>query len=145
MVPWFCINHADVEDFHREGDRTVTTLAGEGNRVEIDWSTKDYRIGLSGAEVARNGATFCPLGKDRIALYSPRDEVLTATLPQGWDPTAIHIVALSSAQQESSPFALHGRSMEVNVKARFRFILSERLFRCFAKCTSSKYGVLSIN
>jgi hypothetical protein len=118
MVPWFRINHTDVEDFHREGDRTVTTLAGERNRVEIDWATKDYRMVLAGAEVARNGSTFCPLGDDRLALYSLRDEVLTATLPQGWDASAIQVLALSTAQAKPTPFERRGREVVVPIKAR---------------------------
>ena len=118
MVPWFRVNHTDIEDFRREGDRTVTTLAGEGNRVEIDWSSKDYRMSLEGAEVARNGSTFCPLGNDRIALYSIRDESLTATLPSGWDPGSIHAVALSVERTEPVHFTVRGRAVTIAVQSR---------------------------
>ena len=118
MVPWFRINHIDVEDFERIGDRTVTKLAGTDNRVEVDWSTKDYRMVLDGAVVAREGATFCPLGKDKLALYTITDEVLTATLPMGWKSSDIRAFALYSDRKEAAEFTVREREITVQMQAR---------------------------
>jgi len=109
MVPWFRLHLLNIDGFERVGDRTRTTLEGSGNRVDIDWEKKSYSVTLDGAEVARDGSTFCPLGKDRIAMYSIADGPLVATLPSTWDTQDITAKALFADRAEPTKFDLDGR------------------------------------
>ncbi len=118
VVPWFRLHMLNVEGFERVGDRTVTSLEGSGNHVGIDWEKKSYSVMLDGAEVARVGATFCPLGKDRIAMYSVADGPLTATLPVGWSPHEVSAVTLFAEKKEPAAFQLDGRRVVVQMQAR---------------------------
>src|SRR5215472_12834748 len=94
MVPWFRLHMLNIEGFERTGDRTVTTLEGKGNRVEIDWSKQSYAVFLNGAEVANQTAVYCPLGADRIAMYAIADGPLTATIPESWNRNTVTGIAL---------------------------------------------------
>lgn len=118
MVPWFRLHSLNIEDFDRTGERTTTTLEGPDTHVDIDWEKKTYSVTLEGAEVARNNATFCPLGKDRIAMYSIVDGPLEATLPAGWNPDEITAVSLLSDKKEPAKFHLDGRKVAVQMQAR---------------------------
>jgi hypothetical protein len=61
----------------------------EGNSsIDIDWKRSEYSVTADGAEVARNGDTFCPVGNDRLAFYSKRGGRLSAPIPKGWDAKA---------------------------------------------------------
>jgi hypothetical protein len=93
-VPWFKLNHRNVESFRRDGDRTVIGLEGNSH-VDLDWANKTYSVTLDGAEIARDGSTFCPLDGERIALYSSDAKELSASLPRGWEPKNIAAIALS--------------------------------------------------
>jgi hypothetical protein len=53
MVPWFRLHMLNIEAFERNQDRTVTTLEGSGNHVDIDWQKQSYSAYLDGAEIAR--------------------------------------------------------------------------------------------
>jgi hypothetical protein len=108
MVPWFRLHLLNIEGFERVGDRTTTTLEGSGNRVDIDWEKKSYSVTLDGAEVSRDSSTFCPLGEDRIAMYSIADGQLVATLPPAWDTKDITAKALFPDRAEPAKFALAG-------------------------------------
>jgi hypothetical protein len=119
MVPWFRLHMLNVEGFERAGERTVTTLEGTGNRVAIDWEKKSYNVVLDGAEVARDGATLCPLGADRIAMYSIADGPLTATLPTGWSPQRVSVLTLSAEKKEPAKFKVDGRRVTVEMQARW--------------------------
>ena len=41
------------------------------------------------SDVARDGDTFCPIGRDRVAFYSHSAKQLSAPLPEGWDANAV--------------------------------------------------------
>ena len=118
MVPWFRLHLLNIEGFERVGDRTTTTLEGSGNRVDIDWEKKSYSVTLDGAEVSRDSSTFCPLGEDRIAMYSIADGQLVATLPPAWDTKDITAKALFPDRAEPAKFALAGRRVTVQMQAR---------------------------
>jgi hypothetical protein len=123
MVPWFRLHLLAIEGFERRENRTITTLEGTGNHVDIDWEKKSYSVTLDGAEVARDSSTFCPLGKDRIALYSIADGPLTATLPPGWNTKEIAAKTLFADRSEPAKFDLEGRRVTVQMQARRPAIL----------------------
>jgi hypothetical protein len=118
MVPWFRLHMLNVEGFERNGNKTISMLEGQGNRVEIDWARNGYSVSFDGAEVARDSATFCPLGNDRIAMYTIKAGPLTATLPEGWDSAGIAVVSLFVDRKEQTKFDLDGRKVTVQMKAR---------------------------
>lgn len=118
MVPWFRLHMLNIEGFDRMDDRTVTTLEGNGNRVEIDWSKQSYAVFLDGAEVARESAVCCPLGRDRLAMYSVADGPLTATIPLGWDLKTVTGFALSAEKKEAVKLEWDGRRVTVAMHAR---------------------------
>jgi hypothetical protein len=118
MVPWFRLHLLNIEGFERVQDRTRTILEGSGNRVDVDWEKKSYSVMLDGAEVARDSSTFCPLGKDRIAMYSIVDGPLVATLPSDWSMQDITAKALFADRVEPTKFELTGRRITVQMEAR---------------------------
>jgi hypothetical protein len=118
MVPWFKLHMVNIEDFQRVGDRTVTRLEGNGNRVEIDWSKQSYTVFLDGAEVARENAVSCPIGTERIAMYSVADGPLTATIPVDWDVKAVNGFALSVEKKAPVKLEWDGRRVTVAMRAR---------------------------
>ena len=118
MVPWFKLHMLNIEGFERDGDRTMTTLEGKGNRVEIDWSNQSYMVFLDGTEVARNSAVYCPLGDDRLAMYSVVDGLLTATIPTGWDVKLVKGFTLSPEKKEPVKLEWNGRRVSVAMQAR---------------------------
>jgi hypothetical protein len=118
MVPWFRQHVLNIEGFERDGERTLTRLEGNGNSIDINWEKKTYSVIFDGAEAARNGATFCPLGKDRIAMYSIADETLTATLPEGWASQDIAAMKLSKDGREAVKFDAKGRQVVVEMRSR---------------------------
>lgn len=118
MVPWFRLHTLNIENFERLGDKTTTSLEGTGNQVHIDWEEKTYRVTLDGNEVARDNATFCPLGQDRIAMYSITDGPLEVTLPESWVPGQISASSLFSDRKEPEKFTLNGRRVTIHMKSR---------------------------
>jgi hypothetical protein len=118
MVPWFKLHMLNIEGFERVGDRTVTTLEGKGNRVEIDWSNRTYAVFLDDAEVATENAVHCPLGKDRLAMYTVVDGPLTTTIPAEWDVKSVSASALSLGEKGSVKLAWDGRRVTVAMRAR---------------------------
>jgi len=123
MVPWFRLHMLNIEGFERTGDRTVTTLEGKGNRVEIDWSKQSYAVFLNGAEVANQTAVYCPLGADRIAMYAIADGPLTATIPESWNRNTVTGFALSSGKKETVKLEWDHRRVTVAMRARQPVIL----------------------
>lgn len=93
MVPWYQVHYREVESYRREGDRTIIGLAGN-SKIAIDWKNSRYSVTVNGAEVARDGDTFCPVGNDRIAFYSKKGGRLSAVLPRGWNGQVIATLAL---------------------------------------------------
>jgi hypothetical protein len=118
MVPWFRLHMLNIEGFARVQDRTTTTLEGSNNHVDIGWEKKSYSVTLDGAEVARDSATFCPLGEDRIAMYSIADGPLTATLPAGWNPQEVSASSLFADRKEPANFKVDGRRVTVTMQSR---------------------------
>jgi hypothetical protein len=126
MVPWFKLHMLNIEGFERtpnssqnsNQDRTVTTLEGSGNHVDIDWQKQTYSVYLDGAEVAHQNATFCPLGQDRIAMYAVADGPLTATLPGSWNPEDVSAVSLSPEGKTPATIQRDGRRITVQMRSR---------------------------
>lgn len=118
MVPWFRQHTLNIDNFERTGERTSTTLEGDGNRIDIDWGQKTYRVLLGGIEVARNGATFCSLGDDRIAMYSVADEKLTTMLPSEWRAEEVVATALFTDRKEAVKMEQNGRQVSISMLAR---------------------------
>ena len=119
MVPGFCLHMLNIEGFERVEDRTLTTLEGSGNHIDIDWQQSSYSLMLDGAEVARDNSTFCPLGNDRIAMYSVVNRSLTATSPTGWNPKDTSVMELLGDRKVPvAAFTLDGPSLTVKMQAR---------------------------
>jgi hypothetical protein len=116
LVPWYQVHYRDVESFRRDGDRTVIGLAGNSS-IDIDWKTMRYTVTVNGAEVAKDGDTFCPVGNDRIAFYSKTGRKLSAPLPRGWDPAAIAALALYEDKAEEAPMVKSGGRVTVDAPA----------------------------
>lgn len=118
MVPWFRLHMLNIEGFERSGEKTLNILEGKGNRVEIDWARNSYSVSFDGAEVARDGATFCPWGDDRIAMYKISEGQLTATLPASWNTHEIAVRILLPDRKEEAKFEMSGRKITVEMQAR---------------------------
>ena len=90
----------------------------EGNStIDIDWKNSRYAVTVNGAEVARDGDTFCPVGSDRIAFYSKTGKRLSAALPKGWDADAIAALALYEDKAEEVAVSKGGGRVTVEVTA----------------------------
>ena len=116
-VPWFKLNHRNVESFRRDGDRTVIGLEGNSH-VDLDWANKTYSVTLDGAEIARDGSTFCPLDNERIAFYSADAKELSAPLPRGWESNSIAAIALSADKPQPLELKVEGGQVTVAVPAQ---------------------------
>jgi hypothetical protein len=116
MAPWYQVHYRAVESYRREGDRTVIGLAGN-SAIDIDWKALRYAVTVNGAEVARDGDVFCPIGDDRIAFYSRKDATLSAPLPAGWKPDALAALALYTDRAEDAKFSVAGGRITVAVSA----------------------------
>jgi hypothetical protein len=69
---------------------------------------------VTGAQVAKDGDTFCPVGNDRIAFYSRKGGWLSAPLPAGWNPQAIAALALYPDRAEEVPVSKEGGKLTVD-------------------------------
>ena len=116
MVPWYQVHYRDVESYRRDGDRTVIGLAGN-TTIDIDWKALRYAVTVNGAEVARDGDVFCPIGNDRIAFYSRKGATLSAPVPAGWKPDALVARALYTDRAEDAQFSVAGGRITVTVAA----------------------------
>jgi len=116
LAPWYQVHYRDVESYRRDGDRTVIGLAGN-SKIDIDWKSLRYSVTADGVEVAGDGNTFCPVGKDRIAFYSKKGARLSAPLPGGWDARSIVALAMYTDRAESAPVAKDGGRVTVEVAA----------------------------
>ncbi len=112
MVPWYQVHYRDVESYRRDGDRSVMGLAGN-SRIDIDWGTKHYSVTVGGAEVARDGEVFCPIGSDRIAFYSRKPTRLSAALPADWNADEVRALALYPNRAEQARFSLANGTVSV--------------------------------
>jgi hypothetical protein len=116
MVPWYQVHSRDVESYRREGDRTIIGLSGNSS-IDIDWKNSRYVVTVDGVEVARDGDTFCPIGKDRIAFYSKKGARLSAPLPAGWNAKSVGALTFYSDHAEEAPFSLTGGKVTVDAPA----------------------------
>jgi hypothetical protein len=116
MVPWYQVHYRNIESFQRTGDRA--TIGLEGNAaIDIDWKTNHYSVTIDGAEIAADGATFCPIGNDRIAFYSKAGGKLSAALPKGWIASGVAAFALYEDRAEEVPVAKAGGKLSVDTIA----------------------------
>lgn len=117
MVPWFQLHARNVESFQRDGDRSVIGL--EGNAViDINWNSKTYSAALNGSPICSEAGTFCPLGENRIAFYSPSSRELSAQLPQGWEAQELRAARLTPTGREDFHVRVEGGQIRVNVEAQ---------------------------
>ncbi len=117
IVPWYQTHYKNVETFHREGDRTVIGLEGN-SKIDIDWKANRYSVVVNGAEIARDGDTFCPLGKDRIAFYSKTGAELSAPLPAGWENQQMRALALFADRAEPAFMTVRDGKITLKVPAK---------------------------
>ena len=117
MVPWFKIQHLDIESFERAGDDVTISLERNAT-LQLNTSRQTYSVKLSGFEVARDGSTFCPLDESRIAFYSLGAQELAVALPEEWDGTKIAAVALDVEKPEKVGVTVKAGKMRVPVPER---------------------------
>jgi hypothetical protein len=116
MVPWYQVHYRNIESFRREGNRTIIGLEGNSS-IDIDWSAKRYTVTVDGIEIAKDGATFCPVGNDRIAFFSKTAGPLSAPLPSAWDRNRIAALALFSDHAEEVPVTVADGKLRVTISA----------------------------
>lgn len=113
MVPWYQVHYRNIESFERHGERTIIGLEGNAT-IDLDWKDKRYAVTVDGAEIARDGDTFCPVGSDRIGFYSKAGRELTAPIPREWVASSIVALALYPDRAESVPVTVSGGMVSVN-------------------------------
>ena len=116
LVPWYQVHYRNIESFRRIGSRTLIGLEGNSS-IEIDWASKRYSVIVDGAEIARDGDTFSPIGDDRIAFYSKTGKQLSAPLPKGWNAGAIAALALYADKAEEVSLSKSGGKLMVEAPA----------------------------
>jgi hypothetical protein len=116
MVPWYQVHYREVESYRRVGDRTLIGLAGNSS-IDIDWKNNRYTVTVNGAEIAKDGDTFCPVGNDRIAFYSKKGGRLSAPLPANWDVRGIAALMLFPDHAEEARVSQAGGRVTVNATA----------------------------
>jgi hypothetical protein len=122
VLPWIHLHDLQIESYKREGFRTVIGLA-DHSKIDIDWMTREYSIAVDGREIARNGATFCPVDDDRIAFYARQAQMLKSALPSGWDTSKIVARALYVDHREPQDVSVHGGKILVNAPAGLPIIV----------------------
>jgi hypothetical protein len=116
LVPWYQVHYRNIEAFLRDGDRTVISLEGN-SKIDLDWKSDQYSVTAGGVEVARDGDTFCPIGKDRVAFYSRTAKELSAPLPEGWDENAVVARMLAVDKSEAAHVLVRDGKLIVTVQA----------------------------
>jgi len=116
LVPWYQVHYRNIEAFLRDGDRIVIGLEGN-SRIDLDWKNDLYTITANGVEVAKDGDTFCPIGKDRVAFYSRTAKELSASLPEGWDANAVVARAIWADKTEAANVSVRDGRLTVKVQA----------------------------
>jgi hypothetical protein len=115
LVPWYQVHYRNIEAFLRDGDRIVISLEGN-SKIDLDWKSDQYSVTVNGVEVAKDGDTFCPIGKDRVAFYSREAKELSAPLPEGWDPNAIVARAIWPDKTETANVSVLGGKVTAKVQ-----------------------------
>jgi hypothetical protein len=116
LVPWYQVHYRNIESFRRDGDRTLIGLEGNSS-IDLDWRNDKYTVIVDGVEVAKDGNTYCPIGKDRIGFYSKTGRQLTAPLPAGWNDRAIVALSLFPNKAEEVPVVVRDGKVTVDVPA----------------------------
>ncbi len=116
LVPWYQVHYRNIESFLRDGDRIVIGLEGN-SRIDLDWKSDQYSVTVGGVDVARDGDTFCPIGRDRVAFYSRTAKEMSAPLPEGWDASAVVARALSADAGEAATVVVRDGKLIVKVQA----------------------------
>lgn len=116
LVPWYQVHYRNIESYLRDGSRTVIGLEGN-SRIDLDWKSGDYSVTVNGVDVAKDGDTFCPIGRDRVAFYSRNAKELTAPLPEGWDGNAIVARTMSGDKSESATISVRDGKLVAKVQA----------------------------
>jgi Endo-alpha-N-acetylgalactosaminidase len=104
VLPFNTIHNRSIELYEANGFRCRIGL-GDGSNIRIDWMKDDYSIEVDGVEIAGHNATFCPVGKDRVACYARQATDLNVALPVGW--AADQIVARALYVDHREPVAVH--------------------------------------
>jgi Endo-alpha-N-acetylgalactosaminidase len=115
LLPWRQVHDRDIVSFRRDGRRTQIGLAGNSS-IDIDWGAGTYSVTVNGAAIARDGDTFCPVGKDRLAFYSREAKQLSAALPSGWDPRAAVARELYADHDQPVPLMVKDGRVTVSVE-----------------------------
>jgi hypothetical protein len=115
LVPWYQVHYRNIESFLRDGQRTVIGLEGN-SKIDLDWTSDTYTVTVNGVDVARDGDTFCPIGKDRVAFYSRAAKQLSAPLPEGWDANSVVAVTMSADKKEAAIMSVRDGKLVVNVQ-----------------------------
>ncbi len=116
LVPWYQVHYRNIEAYLWDGDRSVISLEGN-SKIDLDWKSGQYSVTVDGAEVARDGDTFCPVGQDRVAFYSRTAKQLSAALPEGWNANAVVALALSADKSETAQVSVRDGKLTVDVQA----------------------------
>ena len=116
LVPWYQVHYRNIEAFLRDGDRTVIGLEGNSS-IDLDWKSDLYSVTVNGVEVAKDGDTFCPIGKDRVAFYSRTAKELSAPLPEGWDANAVAARTMWADKTEAANVSVRDGRLTVKVQA----------------------------
>jgi Endo-alpha-N-acetylgalactosaminidase len=116
-LPWQKVRALNIEQFHRHGERTILRLE-QNSVIDLDWKQQKYSVGLDGAEIARDGSTFCPVDDGRIAFYSLEPKELSAPIPRDWKPGDVAAIALDLHQSEELHKDVNGGRVSVAVPAR---------------------------
>lgn len=115
LVPWYQVHYRNIEAFLRDGDRTVISLEGN-SKIDLDWKSDQYSVTVDGVDVAKDGDTFCPIGKDRVAFYSRTAKQLSAPLPEGWDANAVVARAMWPDKTEQANVTVRDGKLAVKVQ-----------------------------
>ena len=116
-LPWQKVCALNIEKFRRQGERTTLYLEHD-SVIDLDWKLQKYSVSLSGAEIARDGSTFCPLDDGRMAFYSLEPKELSAPLPADWKPGEVAAIALDLHQPEELHVDVDEGHVKVAVPAR---------------------------
>ncbi len=116
-LPWQKVRALNIEKFLRRGDRTTLYLEHD-SVIDLDWKQQKYSISLNGAEIARDGSTFCLLDDGRMAFYSLEPKELSAPLPLAWGTANVVAVALDVHQSQELHTTVADGRVRVSVPAR---------------------------
>ncbi len=122
VLPWMQIHNLDIESYKRENDRSIVGLSHR-SRLDVNWITHEYSVIVDGIEVANQNGTFCPIDKDRIAIFSRESRRLQVILPPGWDATKITAFALFVDHREAVAVEMEQSKITVEVPADRAIIL----------------------